>query len=88
MDERKYALKILRRAAKELESLPQETYDRINESIRRLAFDPYPNGSIKLVGREGFRLRVGKYRVIYDVDSKTRNVIILDIGHRKDIYKR
>ena len=82
-----YSLFILPRAAKELEDLPSETYNRIRDSIRRLAQDPRPKGSIKLSGRDGWRIRVGDYRVVYEIQDSDRIVTILNIGHRRDIYR-
>jgi mRNA interferase RelE/StbE len=49
--------------------------------------DPRPHGSRKLVGRDGWRIRVGRYRVIYEIDDAQRFVTILHVGHRKDIYR-
>ena len=57
-----YAIVILRRAQKELADLPENSYPRVRDTIRDLAQEPKPAGSRKLVGREGWRIRVGTYR--------------------------
>jgi mRNA interferase RelE/StbE len=46
-----------------------------------------PNGSIKLKGRAGYRIRVGNYRVIYEIEDSIKIVEVLDVGHRGEIYE-
>ncbi|HKP54732.1 MAG TPA: type II toxin-antitoxin system RelE/ParE family toxin [Chloroflexia bacterium] len=82
-----YSVFILRRAQRELAGLPIEVYLRVRDAIRELAQDPRPPGHLKLAGREGLRLRIGDYRVIYEVDDKQLIVTILHIGHRRDVYR-
>jgi mRNA interferase RelE/StbE len=82
-----YAVFILRRAQKELAQLPLETYRRVLEAIRGLAEDPRPPGCLKLTGREGWRIRVGRYRVIYEVDDSEQTITVLQVGHRRDVYE-
>ncbi len=82
-----YRLLILRRAQKELSDLPRTVYDRIKYVIGKLADDPRPRGSRKLTGREGWRIRVGEYRIIYEINNANHSVTILHIGHRRDIYE-
>ena len=79
-----YTISILRLAQKELGELPVEAYERIRDSILALAEDPRPSGCVKLTNRQGCRIRVGGYRVIYEIDDKQRIVTILVIGHRRD----
>jgi mRNA interferase RelE/StbE len=81
-----YEVLILRRAQKQLSNIPKPTYVRIRDSIAVLASNPRPVGSRKLSGREGWRLRSGNYRVIYEIDDRQRRVVVLDIGDRKDVY--
>ncbi len=76
-----YTISILRRAQKELGELPAEAYERIRDSILVVAEDPRPSGCVKLTNRQGWRIRVGDYRVIYEIDDKQRIVTILAIGH-------
>ncbi|NLG70168.1 MAG: type II toxin-antitoxin system RelE/ParE family toxin [Firmicutes bacterium] len=83
----RYSVFILRRAQKEMAALPLEVYPRVRDAIRDLADDPRPPGVRKLAGRDGWRLRVGDYRVIYDVDDESRRITVLHIGHRRDVYR-
>ena len=82
-----YAIYILRRAQRELAKLPRGIYERIRDSIRSLAQNPRPPGCIKLKGREGWRIRVGDYRLIYEIDDRQQIVTVLHIGHRRDVYR-
>ncbi len=82
-----YRIYILRRAQKELSRIPARSFGQIKESIMRLGEDPLPRGCKKLTGREGWRIRVGDYRVIYDIDNSDRIVTVLHIGHRRDVYR-
>ena len=81
-----YALLILRRAQKELENLDKTEYERVREAVFQLAENPRPNNCKKLVGREGWRIRIGNYRAIYEIDDTKRTVTVLHIGHRRDVY--
>jgi len=83
----KYTILILRRAQRELERLPLESYARVRETILDLAQDPRPPGCLKLTAREGWRLRVGDYRVLYEVDDQQRRVTVLHTGHRREVYR-
>jgi len=82
-----YTVLILRRAQKELAQLPSEVYERVRDAIRALGSNPRPPGCLKLQGREGWRIRTGSYRVIYEIDDERHTVTILHIGHRRDIYR-
>lgn len=81
------AVLILRRAQKELGQLPGGDYERVRDAVGALAENPRPPGSIKLTGREGWRMRVGNYRVIYEIDDEQSVVTVLHIGHRCDVYR-
>lgn len=75
-----------------LEGMPQKTRGQVKRKIEALAADPNPPGSKKLVGVEVkgepvHRVRSGDYRVLYLVRNHPDHIVILDIGHRKDIYK-
>ena len=82
-----YRLFILKRAQKELAKVIGKDFDRIKEIIFELANNPRPPECKKLTGRDGWRIRVGKYRIIYEIDDKEKVITILLIGHRKDIYR-
>jgi len=82
-----YTLEFRPRALRDLKGLPQNVQRRILEPIENLADDPRPPGVKKLSGTEDlYRIRVGDYRVIYQIRDKERLVVIVRIGHRGDIY--
>ncbi|MDO8452559.1 MAG: type II toxin-antitoxin system RelE/ParE family toxin [bacterium] len=76
------------RARKEVRKLERELSQRIHADIGLLAKNPYPHGSQKLEDEEGYRIRIGNYRVIYVVDKKNKEITIMRIRHRKEAYKR
>jgi mRNA interferase RelE/StbE len=59
----------------------------IRVAISRLAENPRPQGYIKLKGEEAYRIRVGDYRIIYEINDDKITVIVVAVGHRKYIYK-
>ncbi len=81
-----YNIIILPRVQKQLQRLPRDPYQHVRDAIRSLAQEPRPHGSVKLTGRDGWRIRVGDYRVIYEIDDDDRVVTVLSVGHRRDIY--
>ena len=81
-----YEIKISRGAVKQLASLPRSDYIAIKLKILSLSNDPRPDGVKKLKGRSGYRIRQGKYRIIYNIHDKTLTVIVLRVQHRKDVY--
>lgn len=81
-----YSIQVLRRAQKELSQLSKPEYERIKQAVQNLAQDPRPQGCKKLIGREGWRIRVGDYRVIYEIDDAQQTLTVLHIGHRRDVY--
>jgi mRNA interferase RelE/StbE len=82
-----YRLLIKPSAAKELEALPLKDRRRIATQIQRLASEPRPAGTEKLSGQEKYRLRQGDYRVLYSVDDAQLAVVIVKIGHRRNVYR-
>ena len=61
---------------------------RIFGAIRELAAEPRPRGSRKLAGDDApYRIRIGDYRVIYEVDDVTREILVTRVRHRKDAYQ-
>ncbi len=82
-----YKVTILRRAQKELGQLPGEAYSRVRDVIAGLAENPRPPGCLKLTGRDGWRLRTGNYRVVYEIDDSGQVVTVLHVGHRRDVYR-
>ena len=83
-----YEVAFARSARRELEKLPSAAVARILPAIRDLSANPRPNGSRKLGGEQAtYRIRVGDYRVIYEVDDATRQVLVTRVRHRKDAYQ-
>jgi mRNA interferase RelE/StbE len=60
---------------------------RIVSRIRGLAADPRPVGSKQLAGDQRMRVRQGDYRIVYEIENETRRVVILKVGHRRDVYR-
>ena len=84
----KYRIEIAATAEKQLKKIRREDEVRILRSISLLASEPRPGGCRKMSGYDDiYRIRVGNYRVIYEIDGKRIVVIILKIGHRKDVYR-
>jgi mRNA interferase RelE/StbE len=82
-----YRLLIKPSAAKELEALPSKDRRRVATTIQHLASEPRPAGTEKLSGQEKYRLRQGDYRVLYSIDDAQLAVVIVKIGHRRDVYR-
>ena len=82
-----YSISIKKAAQKSLGGIPEANRDKIIAAIRQLASDPRPSGVKKLSGRDGWRIRVGDYRVIYEIHDGELIVLVVDIGHRRFIYR-
>jgi len=82
-----YRLLIKPSAAKELEGLPLMDRRRVVARIQGLSAQPRPPGCEKLTGHDLFRVRQGKYRIVYEVQDHDLAVIIFKIGHRRDVYR-
>jgi mRNA interferase RelE/StbE len=83
-----YAVHYSRPAAKELDALPTNVQTAVVEVVGTLGENPRPVGAKKLVGSDNkYRIRVGRYRIIYEVHDKTVTVLIVRIAHRKDAYR-
>jgi mRNA interferase RelE/StbE len=83
-----YSVFIKPSAAKELEALPPNDLERIVSRIQALSTDPRPPGCVKISGQERYRIRQGDYRMVYSVDDEQRTVLVVKIGHRKDVYRK
>ena len=84
----KYAVRFVRSARKDLEALRDAAVARIFPRIEALADDPRPPGCKKLRGaRDLWRIRIGQYRVIYQIDDPVLVVEIRAVGDRKDVYE-
>lgn len=81
-----YAVNITKTAQKQLDKLSDTIAAPILQAIGALASDPRPHGYAKVKGREGYRIRSGDYRIIYDIVDKKLVIEIITVGHRKDVY--
>ncbi len=83
----RYAVEVLRSAQKQLERVPRDRQEQILSVLAALADVPRPEGSMKLAGREAWRIRVGDYRIVYEIRDERRVVIVVVVAHRKDAYR-
>ena len=82
-----YTVDILRRAQKQLSRINRQDHSRVIAAIKALADTPRPSGSKKLSGRPAWRIRIGPYRVIYEIHDKRLLVLVVVIGDRREIYR-
>lgn len=83
---RRYRVELTPSAARQLRKLDPQVGRRIAGAIELLALDPRPPASRPLRGRPGYRVRIGDWRVIYTVEDDVLLVLVLRLGHRKDVY--
>ncbi len=83
-----YTVHVTHRVERELRRLPQDIIRRINAIFEQLEHNPRPHGVVKLTGQTGshWRIRVGRYRILYRIDNQRRRVDIYRIKHRRDAY--
>ncbi|TRX38501.1 type II toxin-antitoxin system RelE/ParE family toxin [Flavobacterium sp. ZT3R18] len=81
-----YAITFRDKVIKSLMKINEPFYSAIKKQIYDLADNPRPQGYRKLKGRKGYRIRVGDYRVIYEIFDHVLLIEVVDLGHRKDIY--
>lgn len=82
-----YRVLLTRHAEKQLDKIDTTAVIPILEAIQLLSQEPRPNGCKKLKGRNGYRVRVGNYRIIYEIFDSVLIIEVIAIGHRKDIYR-
>jgi mRNA interferase RelE/StbE len=82
-----WTVEVQRPAEKELATLPLQARERIAGVLRAMKDDPFPHGVKKLKAREGYRIRVGDYRILFTANHAARLVRVGAIGHRKDVYR-
>ena len=82
-----YAIRIQRKALKQLERIPEPHRERIKNAIRQLAQEPRPPGAIKPSGRPAWRVRIGDYRVIYEIEDEILEILVVVVGPRGGVYR-
>lgn len=84
-----YELQFKTSAWKSLRKIPAETRARLVAAIWSLSEEPRPLGARKLTGQvDLYRLRIGDYRVVYDIQDQALVVLIIKVGHRREVYRR
>ena len=82
-----YTIEISAGAGRQLPKLPRDIQTRVGAAIDGLADNPRPHGYKKMTGRgEQYRIRVGEYRIIYEIDDDVLKVLVVEAGHRSSIY--
>ncbi|HSR38229.1 MAG TPA: type II toxin-antitoxin system RelE/ParE family toxin [Phnomibacter sp.] len=82
-----YKVLLTRNAEKQLDKIDASQLGPIVIALKQLETDPRPNGYKKLKGRNGYRVRAGNYRIIYEIFDAVLIIEVIAIGHRKDIYR-
>ncbi|MBW4079136.1 MAG: type II toxin-antitoxin system RelE/ParE family toxin [Acidobacteria bacterium] len=82
-----YEIEFRPAALRELRKIDRSTQPRIQGAIALLAQDPRPPASRQLRGRDGYRLRVGDYRIVYTIDDGVLLIVVVTIGHRREVYQ-
>lgn len=83
----KYKLTFKTSVAKDLRHIPKQDVQSILQRIEGLADEPRPVGCEKLSGQERFRVRQGAYRIIYEVRDQELVIMVVKVGHRRDVYR-
>ncbi|MBG1267126.1 type II toxin-antitoxin system RelE family toxin [Nostoc sp. WHI] len=83
-----YQIEISNRAVKQLKKLSADIRDRVNEKILELADNPRPSGVVKLENTDNkYRIRIGNYRILYEIQDDVLIVKVVRVGHRRDVYR-
>jgi mRNA interferase RelE/StbE len=83
----RFEVRILPSVRKDLRGFPKESVRRILSTIEELAKNPRPSGCKKLTSSNLFRLRIGAYRIVYEVRDAEVVIVVVKVGHRKDVYR-
>ncbi|TPW12150.1 MAG: plasmid stabilization system [Halothiobacillaceae bacterium] len=84
----RYKLLFKTSVSKDLRGLPHQEVQRILQRAQSLADNPRPQGCEKLSGAERYRVRQGLYRIIYEITDQTLTVLVVKIGHRREVYRQ
>lgn len=83
-----YQIEMRPAALRALKRIDQQDQARIRGAIALLAADPRPPGATSLKGRPGLRVRIGNYRIIYTIEDDKLLIVVVALGHRREIYRR
>jgi mRNA interferase RelE/StbE len=82
-----YIVLLLSEPRKQLPHIPKRDRDRLYVALRELVNNPRPPGCVKLEGSDGWRVRVGDYRIVYHVDDSQKIVRVVRVRHRREAYR-
>ena len=83
-----YEIRVSRPVEREVRALPQQVRDRLRSAVRELAENPRPAGCEKLAGtNDRYRIRVGDYRVVYEINDDEQQILVETVRHRRDVYR-
>ena len=82
-----YKIEFETRSRREYRDLPATVQEQLGDSLDDLQINPRPPGCKKLIGTTGYRIRIGKYRILYTIDDAASLVRVYRIGHRRDVYR-
>ena len=82
-----YRIELRRKVQRDLDGLPKADFEAVINAIKRLANSPRPRGMEKIKTTGLWRIRQGDYRIVYSIDDNQKLVIILRVGHRREIYR-
>ena len=82
-----YKLYFRESVEKDFASIPKKDLKKILQRIRTLAENPRPSGCEKLTGQDRYRIRQGRYRIVYSIQDEKLTVWVVKVGHRKDVYR-
>jgi len=83
-----YNLVIEKYALKNIAKINPSHLPAIKDAIASLAVNPRPQGYKKLKGTNAYRIRSGNYRIIYEIHDNIITIVVIDVGHRREIYRR
>jgi mRNA interferase RelE/StbE len=83
----RYRVILPKSVQKELDRLPEDAVRRILARLAELETNPRPTDVKKLKGRKAWRIRVGDYRVIYEIHDRQLQILVITIGHRREVYR-
>jgi len=79
---------LVKQAEKDLKNLPIQIFDRVITAVKDLSSNPRPSGCLKLKNlSQDYRIRVGDYRIIYEIDNKNQIVKVMRVRHRRESYR-
>ena len=84
-----YTLEVEPRACRKIRALPRDVQQRITDALAQLAEQPRPANAKRLTGYDRtYRLRLGMYRILYEVEDHIRVILVIEVGHRREVYER